>query len=77
MLENLPEVYKGKVTSPAANHLFEVNENGIPLDSNSRDLYHNFVVRLLYLEKRARPDILTAIDSLPTRVEDPDANDQK
>ena len=35
------------------------------------------MVRLLYLEERARPDILTAIDSLPTRAEDPDANDQK
>ena len=77
ILDYMLEGYEGKVTSPSANNIFEVNENGTPLDPNSNDLYHRFMARLLYLEKRARPDILPEIAYLTTRIKEPNADNQK
>ena len=67
----------GEPTSPAANHLFEVDDNGIKLKPEQKDLFHEFVAKLLFLGKRARPDLQTAISFLSTRVTEPDTNDYK
>ena len=58
----------GEPTSPAANHLFEVDDNGVKLKPEQKDPFHEFVAKLLFLGKRARPDLQTAISFLSTRV---------
>ena len=67
----------GAATTPAASHLFQINENCTKLDPEKADLFHHLVAKLLYLAKRSRPDILTATSFLCTRVKGPDLDDYK
>ena len=66
-----------KVSSPAAHHLFEVNELSEKLPGKEKESFHSAVAKLLYIAKRARPDILLAVSFLTTRVQAPDRDDQK
>ena len=75
--ETPDELMKGSATSPAANHLFEVNEDAEKLDPATAITFHHLVAQLLYLAKRTRPDILPCISFLTTRVRSPDIDDWK
>ena len=77
IIEEFPMELDEKPTSPAANHLFEVDDNGIKLKPEQKDMFHEFVAKLLFLGKRARPDLQTAISFLSTRVREPDTDDYK
>ena len=77
LLEEVPEDMKGSAATPAADHLFQVNKNGNKLDNETADLFHHLVAKLLYLCKRARPDLQTAVAFLTTRVTCPDEDDYK
>jgi hypothetical protein len=77
MLDELPLDMGGEAATPAAGHLFEVNENPQLLDENTANMFHHNVAKLLFLCKRARPDIQTAVAFLCTRVKSPDADDYK
>jgi hypothetical protein len=77
ILDELPEDMNGVSATPAANHLFEVNCNPSPLDTKLADFFHHVVAQLLFLCKRARPDIQTAVSFLCTRVKNPDIDDYK
>ena len=68
---------KGSVASPATNSLFEVASDSPLLDSEGKDRFHSRVAKLLYLAKRVRPDLLTAIAFLSTRVQSPTEDDEK
>lgn len=71
-------VKKGKV-SPAVDNLFTVNEED-PVVLSEKDrvlLVHSVRARLLFLGKRARPDIQTPIAFLFTRVKVADEDDYK
>ena len=59
------------------NQLFEIDVNVIKLKPEQKDLIHDFVAKLLFLGKRARPDLKTAISFLSTRVREPDTEDYK
>jgi len=63
--------------TPAAEHLFKVNEELSPLTQEQATIFHNFVAKCLFLTKRARPDIATAVAFLTTRVKGPDGDDWK
>jgi len=67
---------KGAVT-PASSELFVVNDSTAKLKSKDKDRFHSMVAKLLYIAKRGRPDILTAISFLTTRVSCPDVEDMK
>jgi len=54
--------------SPAGKDLFTVSEQAVKLNERERKRFHTNVAKLLYLTKRARPDILTAVGFLCTRV---------
>lgn len=54
--------------SPAGKDLFTVSEQAVKLEEHERILFHTNVAKLLYLTKRARPDILTAVGFLCTQV---------
>jgi len=77
LLEEGPEDMDGSAATPAANYLFQVNKNGKKLDGETAELFHHLVAKLLYLCKRARPDIHTAVAFLTTRVTSPDEDDYK
>lgn len=77
MLEELPTDMQNEYATPAALHLFKTNEDEVKLDEATSDLFHHNVAKLLFLCKRARPDIQTAIAFLTTRVKGPDIHDYK
>jgi hypothetical protein len=68
VLDGLPEDMDGVSPTPAANHLFEVNKDPVPLDKELAEFFHYVVAQLLFLCKRARPDNQTAISFLCTWV---------
>jgi len=69
-------VKKTKIyNTPSGNNLFEEKATH---KSGNRKEFHTVVAKLLYLSKKARPDILLAVLYLCTRVQDPGiGNDQK
>jgi hypothetical protein len=78
MLKELPADMEGVAATPASPHLFTVNtENPTLLDTEQSEMFHRNVAKLLFLCKRARPDIQTAISFLCTRVKKPDTDDYK
>eukprot|EP00957_Ditylum_brightwellii_P125660 9578405-Ditylum_brightwellii.AAC.1 len=77
MLDDLPDKFDGEAATPAANHLHEVNADGTKLSDEDSELFHHNMAKLLFLSKRARPDIQTAVSFLTTRVREPDEDDMK
>ena len=77
MLAEIPDDMDGEAATPAANHLFEVNESADKLHETTAQLFHHNVAKLLFLCKRARPDVQAAVAFLTTRVQKPDVDDYK
>eukprot|EP00978_Attheya_sp_CCMP212_P037933 scaffold183156_cov29-Attheya_sp.AAC.2 len=79
MLDDLPSDMDESAIWAAANHLFEVNANDpVTLNEEEGAMFHTNVSKLLFLCKRARPDIQTAaVSFLCTRVKSPDVDDYK
>jgi hypothetical protein len=65
------------VVTPAQADLFDIHPESERLSSASSDEFHSRVARLLYLAKRVRPDILTAVIFLTTRVKASTKQDMK
>jgi hypothetical protein len=63
--------------TPAAKHLFKVNDEAKPLAEDQKTVFHNFVAKCLFLTNRARPDITTAVAFLTTRVKSSDEDNWK
>ena len=59
----------------APKNLFVVNEECEALQDLDRESFHKVVAKSLYVAKRARPDIMTAISFLMKRVKEPDHDD--
>ena len=76
-IKSFGEDVQGTVTSPTAKHLFMVDEDCPKLGKEKADIFHSVTAKLLYLEKRARPDIETAVAFLTTRVMAPNHDDWK
>lgn len=78
MLSELPEDMNGEAATPASNHLFQVDINdGTKLSEDQSVLFHHNVAKLLFLCKRARPDVQPPVAFLCTRVKSPDTDDYK
>jgi hypothetical protein len=77
MLEELPADMAGESATPAANHLFTIREEPILLDEETSDKFHSYTAKLLFVSKRARPDVQTSVAFLTTRVKSPDEDDYK
>jgi hypothetical protein len=58
----------GSASTPATTQLFEI-------DKDLSEKFHSRVAKILYLSKRARPDTLTAVAFLSTRVTAPTKQD--
>jgi len=61
MLAELPSDMNGLAKTPAATHLFNVNPEAKKLSEEKGQLFHHLVAKLLYLCRRTRQDIKTAV----------------
>jgi hypothetical protein len=77
MLADLPAEMDGEDHSPASNHLLTVNDDQTKVDEKKAQFFHTHVAKTLFLCKRARPDLLTAVSFLSTRVKSCDEDDYK
>jgi Reverse transcriptase (RNA-dependent DNA polymerase) len=77
MLKDLPKDMDGIAPNPAASYLFEVDESATKLNEDVSIMYHHNTAKLLFLCKRARPDVQPAVAFLSTRVKAPDDDDYK
>jgi hypothetical protein len=78
VLHDAPKEMRGSAATPAANHLFEVNQvDPVPLGKEKADIYVHIVMQLLYLIQRTRPDLRTAVSFLCGRLTKPDEDDYK
>jgi hypothetical protein len=75
ILDEAPTDFDGTATSPAANHLFKVNDDAEKLDDEQAATFHRLTAKILYLCKRSQPDFQTAVSFLTTRVTHPDIDD--
>ena len=53
-----------RAESPAANYLFNIDDDVELLNKNDREFLHSMIAKALYMAKRGRPDILTAVSFL-------------
>ena len=67
----------GETSTPAASDLFDVDEKAQLLDKKERERYHSVTAKILYLGKRVRPDVLTAVSFLTKRVNAPTEQDMR
>ena len=76
-VEGCIELISGGAATPAASHLFNVNEDCVKLMEQLTRVFHTTTTKLLFLCKRARPDIHVPIAFLTARVKEPDKDDWK
>ena len=62
---------KGTSKWPAGPKLFDVDATSTKLSEHDQEYFHRMVARLLFVAKRARPDIQVAVAFLCTRVSSP------
>jgi hypothetical protein len=73
--EEEPEESLKIVTTPATNNLFQTRIDVEKLSKRRATIYHSTVAKLLFVAKRARPDILLAVSFMTTRVKNPNMDD--
>jgi len=61
--------------TPASSTLFDINATQVKVSEEQRKFFHTHVAKLLYLAKRVRPECLTAVAFLSTRVQACDIDD--
>lgn len=59
----------GRALTPAQGSLFVIDPDSPALSAANREEFHSRVAKLLYLAKHARPDLLTLVSFLATRVQ--------
>jgi len=68
---------KGQANSPAAKHLFDMNDDAEKLDEAQAEQHHHLVVKILHPCKRMHPDLQTATSFLTARGQEPDIDNHK
>jgi hypothetical protein len=61
--------------TPAAEHLFDINPMAEKLQGKDKEYFRSYTAKLLYVGKRVKPEMLTAISFLTTRANSPDVDD--
>ena len=75
IIQEFSENLSGTVSSPAKRTLMDVNDEDELLNISKADEFHSVVAKLLYLEKRGRPDLEPTVAFLSTRVSKPNITD--
>lgn len=68
-IDSYKEEIKEKVPTPARKDLFDIDTTSEKLEDERMEIFHHIVAKILYVSKRARPDISTTIAFLCTRVD--------
>jgi hypothetical protein len=66
---------KQRIATAALDDLFKVDEDAMKLDLGKAKAFHNITAKMIYVTKRARPNISLAVAFLTTRVKGPDIDD--
>ena len=79
LLEDFKEIDPTNRTAatPASDHLFVMDEKAARLHAEQAKKFHTIVAKCLFLTKRTRPDIATAISFLACRITKADEHDMK
>jgi len=77
MVDEFPGKLRSNVSVPWNDRLFKVDEESKKLDKERAATLYTFVMKAMFLCKRARPDIQPAVAFLATRVKDPTEQDYK
>jgi hypothetical protein len=77
MLEDFPNKFKGKNKCPWSKNLFKVDEASNKLPQDQVKIFHTFMMKGMFLCRRARQDLLPGIVFLASRVKDPNKADWK
>jgi hypothetical protein len=75
MIEEFSGNLQGRAKCPWTDQLFKVDEKAQPLGHNRAKEFHTFVMKGMFLCKRARQDIQLAITFLASRVTNPTEQD--
>ena len=75
MEEDFPDDLSGNPKTPWTEKLFKVDKTSNKLSEHRRQIFHSFVMKGMFLCKRARSDVLPAFAFLATRVQDANEND--
>jgi hypothetical protein len=75
MLANFPYKLQGEVNVPWTEKIFKVDKTSKKLDDKRREKFHSFVMKAMFLCKRARSDVQPAISFLASRVQEPNEGD--
>ena len=73
--EDSREIIGSSVTTPETHNLFKVDISSVGLDKQKSEFFHSTTASLLYIMKRARPDIETGVSFLMRRVSKTDNDD--
>ena len=74
-IHDFGEVISRKAATPATRDLHVIREDAEQLDERRSEIFHSVTMKLMYIGKRARPDIETAVGFLSTRVSKSDVDD--
>ena len=76
-IDEFPEVLSGSKSCPAGDNLFNIqdNEDRELLHEEMARQFHRTTAQLLFVCKRARPDVETLISFLTTRFKDTNVDD--
>ena len=77
MVEEFPDKLMENATLPWTERLFKVDETSKALDEKKAKTLYTFVMKAMFVCKRARPDIQPAVAFLATRVKHPTEQDYK
>ncbi len=75
MIEEFPYDIKSITTTPWTEKLLKVQKDAPKLEEARRSILHTYVMKSMFLCKRARPDIEPAIAFLSSRVKEPNEGD--
>ena len=75
LLEEVPWDMDSIAKTPAAFHLFNVNDSAKKWSEDKVQLFHHIVAKLLFKYRKTWQDIQTAVEFLRTRVKSPDEDD--
>ena len=77
MMKDFPSKITGKAKTPWTEGLYKENHKMKDLEGVYKEIFHTYVMKLMFLSKRGRPDILTGVAYLTTRVRKPNLLDWK
>jgi hypothetical protein len=75
MIKDFPYEIKTIKTNPWTDKLFKVDKESKKLDEKRRTIFHTFVMKAMFLCKRARPDVNPVVGFLSSRVTAPNEGD--